>query len=158
MGRILILLILIAGGASAVPPPLSAQAAGCTEPASPPKPQELVVCRFAAAFNRHDLDSLLVLADTAISWLDVVGDSVQIQAHGHEGLRVGLASYFQARPTSRSSLESVRAVGQWVSAWDRVLPDSAKGASAEVALTVYEVRDGKVRRVWYYPATRLVPR
>src|SRR5437899_13002725 len=109
MGRILILLILIAGGAPALPPPLSAQAAGCTEPASPPKPQELVVCRFAAAFNRHDLDSLLVLADTAISWLNGIGDSVQIQAHGREGLRGGLAAYLQARPRSRSSLDRVGA-------------------------------------------------
>ena len=127
--------------------PLSAQA--CS-------PQETVVRQFVDAFNRKDLDGMMALADTGISWLSVIGDSTRLEVHGQAGLRVSMESYFRSLPTSRSTLETVRSMDRWVSAWERATWDAPEGPRTQFALSVYEVEDGRVRRVYYYPAIRVV--
>ncbi len=139
----LIALGTLSGGA-----PLRAQA---------PTPQEAVVRQFVEAFNRKDLDGLLALADTGISWISVIGDSTRVEVHGQPGLRVSLESYFQSFPSASSTLESVRGVNRWVSAWERSTRDTPEGPRIQLSLSVYEVQDGRVRRVYYYPAIRVVP-
>ena len=125
----------------------AAQAPAAAEP-------ERVVRAFVDAFNRHDVPGMLALADTAIVWLSVSGDSVLVETRGHEALGRGMAAYFRQIPTARSTLEAVTALGPWVSARERAEWRAASGPRAQASLSVYEVREGRVRRVWYYPVVR----
>ena len=125
-----------------------------TEIVAAPPGNEAVVAAFVAAYNRHDVDAMLALADTGIVWLSVAGDSVQIETRGAAALRRSLAGYFRSVPTARSVLGQVTSVGPWVTVHERAEWQSSSGPRAQTSVAVYEVRDGRVRRVWYYPVVR----
>ena len=115
---------------------------------------EGVVRTFLAAYNRHDVPAILELVDTGFVWLNLVGDSVHVETRGRDALERGLESYFRSFPTARSTLETVSSLGPWVSARERAHWRTPAGDRSQAALSVYEVRDGRLRRVWYYPAVR----
>lgn len=119
-----------------------------------PGGSEQVVRAFIAAYNRHAVPDLLALADTGIVWLSVEGDSVRVEARGRAALEQSLTGYFRQVPSTRSDVESLSALGPWVSVRERARWQGANGPRTQAALSVYEVRDGLVRRVWYYPAVR----
>jgi hypothetical protein len=124
-------------------------------PAAPaPEPAAQVVAAFVAAYNRHDVPALLALTDSAIVWLTIAGDSVQVETRGHDQLRASLESYFRSVPTTRSAIDGMTTLGPWVSVRERAHWQGASGPRSQAALAVYEVREGRVRRVWYYPAVR----
>ncbi|MGZ8378657.1 MAG: nuclear transport factor 2 family protein [Gemmatirosa sp.] len=113
-----------------------------------------VVRAFVAAFNRHDVPAMLALTDTAIVWLGIAGDSVTIETRGRRALGESMTAYFRSTPGARSTLDAVTTLGPWVSARERAEWQGRTGPRAQSALSVYEVRDGRIRRVWYYPAVR----
>ena len=44
--------------------------------------------------------------------------------------------------------------GSFVAIREHVRWQTETGEKSQAALAVYEVRDGKIRRVWYYPAEK----
>lgn len=115
---------------------------------------ERVVSAYIEAYNRHDIPGMLALADSAVVWLSIVGDSVQLETRGIAELRKGLEDYFTQLPSARSTVEGMMSLGPWVTVRERAHWQTAAGARSQAALAVYEVRDGRIRRVWYYPAVR----
>lgn len=113
-----------------------------------------VVRGYIAAYNAHDIEAVLSFLAPDFVWLSVVGDSVAVEARGREAIRTQLTDYFRSLPSARSELEALTVLGPWVSARERALWVGASGPRAQSSLSVYEVRDGKVRRVWYYPVVR----
>ena len=107
-----------------------------------------------AAYNRHDVPAMLELVDTGFVWLNLVGDSVQVETRGRDALKSGLESYFRSIPTAQSTMETISSLGPWVSVRERAHWRTESGARSQAALSVYEVREGRLRRVWYYPAVR----
>ncbi|MBC7790914.1 MAG: nuclear transport factor 2 family protein [Anaerolineae bacterium] len=115
---------------------------------------ESVVKAFVAAYNRHDVPAMLELVDSSFVWLNLEGDSVQVETRGPDALKRGMESYFRSIPTAQSTLETISSLGPWVSATERAHWRTSSGARSQAALSVYEVREGRVRRVWYYPVVR----
>ena len=146
--------LLAACALAAGAPALHARALDAQAPAAADTTPERVVRAFTDAFNRHDVPGMLALADSAIVWLSVSGDSVLVETRGREALARGMAAYFRSIPTARSTLEAVAALGPWVSARERAEWTAASGPRSQASISVYEVRGGRVRRVWYYPVVR----
>ena len=115
---------------------------------------ERVVRDFVDAYNRHDVSAMLALTDTAVTWLSIIGDSVRVETRGAAALRRSMEGYFRSVPTARSTIEALRVVGPWVTVEERAHWTAAAGPRSQAAVAVYEVRDGRIRRVWYYPAVR----
>ncbi|MFN0178841.1 MAG: nuclear transport factor 2 family protein [Gemmatimonadales bacterium] len=115
---------------------------------------EAVVRGFVQAFNAHNLDALLSFVAPEIVWLSVAGDSVTIEARGVGVLREQMGGYFRQLPSARSELETLTTLGPWVSARERVHWMAASGPRSQASLSVYEIRAGLVRRVWYFPVVR----
>jgi hypothetical protein len=111
-----------------------------------------VVEGFIAAHNEHDVAAMLALAHPDIEWLSVEGDGVRVETRGAEALGEAMRGYFEAVPTARSSVEAMIASGSRVSVRERAHWESASGPQSQTALSVYEVIDGAIRRVWYFPA------
>jgi hypothetical protein len=132
---------------SSVPVVLGASAGEASE-------SERVVLDYLAAYNRHDVPGMLRLADSAIVWLSVVDDSVQVETRGAAALERGLASYFRSIPTARSTFEAMTSLGPWVTVRERAHWEAADGPRSQAAVAVYEVRDARIRRVWYFPVVR----
>jgi ketosteroid isomerase-like protein len=116
---------------------------------------ERTVRAFVEAYNRHDVDALLALADSEVVWLTVSGDTVGIEARGRAALGESLRGYFRSLPSARSTAEALTVLGPWVTVRERAHWLGRDGVSrSQAAISVYEVRAGRVRRVWYYPAVR----
>ena len=112
---------------------------------------EHVVRAFVGAFNVQDLPALLALADSSIAWISVLGDSVAIETRGRAALEASLAAYFRRLPSARSTLEALTVSGPWVTVRERAYWEGSAGPRTQAAVAVYEIRDGRVRRVWYFP-------
>lgn len=123
-------------------------------PPSDEAPAGIVTVRaFVAAFNARDLDGMLALADDAVEWASVDGTKVALETAGKEALRASMTSYFASCPSCRSTLEWVKAAGSRVAALERASWTNAKGeAKSQASLSVYELRDGRIARVYYFPA------
>jgi hypothetical protein len=111
-----------------------------------------VVERFVEAFNRHDVDAMLALAHPEIQWLSVEGEKISVETAGVAALGESMRKYFRSLPSSRSSIEGVVEAGRFVSVRERARWQGKSGERTQSALAVYEVEEGRVRRVWYYPA------
>lgn len=135
----------------------AAQGAGTSAPAAP-TPRDTsaaaVVRAYIAAYSAHDVEKVLTFLAPDFVWLSITADSVAVEARGVDAIRAQLVDYFRSIPTARSTLEDVTALGPWVSARERAHWVSASGPRSQASLSVYEVREGLLRRVWYYPVVR----
>jgi hypothetical protein len=117
-------------------------------------PEKDMLAAYFRAYNAHDLDALMQFIDPEFVWFTVTADKTTTEVTGVEALRKGLASYFKSLPSSRSDAEVLGENGPWISVRETARWQSASGPRAQSSLSVYEVRNGKIRRVWYYPAIR----
>lgn len=111
-----------------------------------------VVERYLAAYNDHDVAAVLELAHPDIQWLSIKGDRVRVETEGAEALGKALRDYFDAVPSARSTIDSKMVSENRVSVRERAHWESEAGPKSQAALSVYEIDDGLVRRVWYFPA------
>ena len=111
-----------------------------------------VVRAYVAAFNVKDLDAMIGQGAPDLEWMSVAGDSVVVGGRGASAFRQLLAGYFREVPSARSELMAVHVTGAWVTTHEQTRwTVSASGVSGQSSVVVYEVRDGLVRRVWFYP-------
>jgi hypothetical protein len=113
-----------------------------------------VVRAYLQAYNAHDIDAVLSFLAPEFVWLSAAGDSLTVEARGSAMVRAQLTDYFRQLPSARSELEALTALGPWVAATERAHWAGSAGPRSQAALSVYEVRGGLIRRVWYYPSVR----
>ena len=132
-------------------------AGACSPPSNPMEADDngplAVVLGQLDAFNRHSAEDLLAWVAPDVAWMNVQEDSVLIEVRGREMLRSFLLTYFEAVPTVRSELEDALVTGDFVAVRERATWTGAEGERSQASLAVFEVRDGLIQRVWYYPVT-----
>jgi len=117
-------------------------------------PEAVTVQAYVGAYNAHDIDAVLRLIHPDFVWLNLDGDEIKVEARGKDAIRAMLTSYFKGLPSARSEIESISTLGPWVSVRERAHWTGKSGPKSQAALSVYEVRDGLLRRVWYYPSVK----
>lgn len=109
-------------------------------------------------FNTRNLDGLLALAHDDVEWLTVTGAEITVETRGKEALRASLTSYFASCPSCRSTVEVYQTLGVYTSTVEHAEWQTRSGETKrQSSLAVYEMADGLVRRVWYYPAVAPEP-
>ncbi|MDX2184619.1 MAG: nuclear transport factor 2 family protein, partial [Gemmatimonadaceae bacterium] len=112
-----------------------------------------VVRDYVAAFNAKDLDAMMRVVAREFVWMSVSGDSLTDVGRGVDAFRQLIAGYFRAVPSARSELRAIDATGPWVTTHERTRWDAAAAdVAGQTSLVVYEVRDGLIRRAWFYPS------
>lgn len=109
------------------------------------------------AFNRHDVDAMRAYWADEIVWYDVAGDKTTVVASGRAEMDAGMLDYFKSFPDARSTLSRLIENGPFVTGVETAHWTSAGKPRAQSSVVVYEIRDAKVRRVWYYPAEKRRP-
>ncbi len=119
-------------------------------------PEAVVVRSALAAYNTRDAAAVTAHYADDIAWFGVGADGKQsVEGEGRAALEKWLAGYFKQFPDVRAELSDFSQTGAHVSFRERVTWTAPDGTTrAQSALGVYEVRDGKVKRAWYFPATR----
>ena len=106
----------------------------------------LVVERLMEAFNAHDVEAMigLVTDDVELYYADENGAFAPASRSATQ-LATDMRAYFAANPSVQSRVEAVVPGPIFVSIRERIV-------GGQSSLGVYEVRQGLVRRVWYFPA------
>lgn len=113
-----------------------------------------IVRALTEAFNKHDADAMRVHWSDDIVWYDVAGDETIVVASGVAAMDAGMRDYFRSFPDARSTLSHLVENGAFVTGVETAHWTSSGAARAQASVVVYEIRDAKVRRVWYYPAEK----
>ncbi len=117
-------------------------------------PSRAAVDRLLQAFNDHDVDAMLAGVTDDIGWYYVQDAAVTVEAEGKQALRKGMTGYFKAIPSARSAFEESMVSGAYVTVRERASWRQQEQDLSQSSLAVYQVRDGLVARVWYYPVER----
>ncbi len=111
-----------------------------------------VVRHFVDAFNEHDIDAMLAHVADDFLWMSVKGGTITIESRGHDQLRSAMSDYFSSIPSARSDLRSVVESGPFVQAIEQAFWESDGVEKSQCSVSVYEIADGKIVNVWYFPA------
>jgi hypothetical protein len=109
---------------------------------------------YVVAYNKKDVDAMLVLVTDDIQWLSVAGDKITVETQGKAKLRESMAAYFKSSPSAKSELEWVEVTASRVAARERAHWQGKSGAKSQASLSVYEFRAGLISRVYYFPAEK----
>lgn len=105
------------------------------------------------AFNRQDVEAMAERVAPDFVWFSVDDDEVRVEARGRAALAEGMRSYFESFPSVRSEAEASVVSGRFAVVRERARwTDESGEERTQVSLGVYEIRNGRIQRVWYYPA------
>jgi hypothetical protein len=98
------------------------------------------------AFNRHDPKAMtsLVSPNFELYYVDEEGVA-DLAVSGPDQLFDEMTAYFETRPAVRSVIADAIDGPVYVSFREQIV-------GGRSSLAVYEIRDGLIRRVWYFPA------
>jgi hypothetical protein len=114
--------------------------------------QEKQVREFVAAFNDRKIDVMLELTSENIQWMIIDGAKISVETDGKVALRESMQRYFKSCPSCKSSLEWIQIAGSRVTAMEQASWSGKDGPKSQRSLSVYEFRDGKISRVYYFAA------
>ena len=106
---------------------------------------------FVDAFNARDLNMMLDFVDDNIQWMSIDGAKISIEVEGKAPLRKYMEGYYQSCKSCRSELVSVQMIGSRVTAMERASWTGKDGPRSQKSMSVYEFRNGKIFRVYYFP-------
>lgn len=117
---------------------------------------EAVVLRaYLDAFNRHEPDAVAALLSPRVKWYSLDADKLVTDGDGREALRTWLTGYFKSLPDVRSDFVTIEQTGAFLSVRERASWTAKDGSRvSQQSHAVYEVRDGLIERVWYFPSVR----
>jgi hypothetical protein len=117
-----------------------------------PSPGVRAVERLMQAYNAHDVSGMAATVTDDVGWYEVEGASMSVEVQGKASLLEGMAAHFRAIPSARSKIEFAEPSGRYVVVRERahwIGPDGS--ARTRSSLSIYEIRDGLVAAVWYFP-------
>ena len=107
-----------------------------------------------AAFNAHDIDAMTAFLAEDVEWLAISGHEITVEASGKSGLAQAMTDYFKNVPSARSEIEGSFVSGSYVVVRERALWKQQGQERSQSSLAVYQLADGLIKRVWYFPVEK----
>jgi hypothetical protein len=125
-------------------------------PAATPAELEGKVKAFVEAYNAHQIETMMALADDTIQWLTVEGTGVAVEANGKDALKLTILQYWSGCASCHSKLRWTQSSATRVVALEEASWTNKDGQEkSQQSLSVYEFRDDKIVRVYYFPAEKV---
>jgi hypothetical protein len=131
---------------------LPACAGGGARPAVSGSSPEAVVRAYVAAFNAHDANAVGRRLAEDLRWLAIDGEQLREEARGRAAMVEWLQGYFQQFPDVRADMRYFSGGQRYVAVYECVSWSAAGAAKLQCAHGTYEVAEGQIQRVWYWPA------
>jgi limonene-1,2-epoxide hydrolase len=124
---------------------------GCASARAPSTSTPLsVVENYLASLNRRDLLALTAYTTVDVEWYSVVeGERIQ-EVAGRDALAKSLTQFFDKYAAARWRVESSETVGGRVAVRERSEWSEGGRAQSRTTLGVYELSDGRIRRITYF--------
>ena len=114
-----------------------------------------IITEHLRAFNAGDVEAMAKMQHPDIQWLSVKGNEIVVEVSGREALSKSMSDYFRTRSQITSRLRDWNVNDPYVSVTEVVNWTGEDGKEKyQSSLTVYELEDNSIRRVWYYPAVK----
>jgi ketosteroid isomerase-like protein len=121
-------------------------------------PEAILLRAYLDACNRLDAETVVALCAENFAWYNVDGDKVVPEVQGRAKLRDWLAGYYKDIPSARSEFLSIEQTGPFLTVRERASWDNKEGKRlSQQAIGIYEIRDGLIQRVWYFPSVKESP-
>jgi len=112
-----------------------------------------IVSAHVDAFNEGDVAGMSKMQHPNIEWLNISGSTMSIQASGRAALAKNMQDYFNSSTRVTGTLKDWSLNGDFVSVTETVRWKAEDGKTkSQNALTVYQLEDNLIRRVWYFPS------
>lgn len=110
-----------------------------------------VVSAFVDGFNQHSPEVMFGLSHNDLLWMYVQDADLAVETKGRESLKKSMVTYFSNYPKVHSTMLNMSANGDYVSGTEKVAWYSGGKHRSQCSSVVYQLRDLKVFRVWYFP-------
>lgn len=118
-------------------------------------PEAIVLRAYLDAGNRLDADAVAALCAENFAWYNVENDKVVPEVQGRAVLHEWLLGYYKKLPSARSEFLSIEQAGPFLTVRERASWNNKEGQRlSQQAIGIYEIRDGLIQRVWYFPSAR----
>lgn len=104
-----------------------------------------IVYDFVESYNRRDVEAMMSLVADDVKWFSIDGASISAETNNSKELREFLVGYFKNCANCRSKISGFNRKGNTVSYFET-------SSSGQTSLAVYEVDEGKIQHVYYFPA------
>lgn len=103
------------------------------------------------AYNKGDVKRLVDNVSDDFKWFYITADTLLLEVSGKENFRKSMEQYFSAGHNSISSIEESAVDGNRISFKEVVHYKNKKGETVSAsAMGIYELKDDKIFRVWYF--------
>lgn len=114
---------------------------------------ETIISEHVRAFNAGDVAAMSKMQHPDIEWLSVTGSEISTEVAGRDALAKNMTTYFKSPTKVTGTLRDWSVNGNYVSVTETASWTAKDGTrKSQSSLTVYQLEDNLIRRVWYYPA------
>ena len=112
-----------------------------------------IITEHVRAFNAGDVEAMAKMQHPNIQWLSVKGNNVSVEVSGRDALSKNMKEYFKSPTKVSGTLKNWNVNAPYVSVTETASWTTKDGVKkSQSSMTVYELEDNLIRRVWYYPA------
>jgi len=112
-----------------------------------------IISEHVRAFNAGDVQAMAKMQHPNIQWLSVKGNNVSVEVSGRDALSRNMTEYFKSPTKVSGTLRGWNVNAPYVSVTETASWTTTDGIKkSQSSMTVYELEDNLIRRVWYYPA------
>lgn len=111
-----------------------------------------IIERYVEAFNQHNVEEMLDLAAEDVAWMSVAGGRLSVATSTRDQLREAMTDYFRNTPGAGTEILSIAESGSFVHTVEEAYWTSDGSEKSRCSMVVYELVEGKVKNVWYFPA------
>lgn len=102
------------------------------------------------AFNKQDTERLVENISDDFKWFYISADTMLLEVEGKEQFREVMESYFETVKGVHSTIDRYVIDGNRISFKETVKWQSRNCERSQSAMGIYEMKDGKIYRVWYF--------
>lgn len=125
----------------------------CAQPAE--QPGHPIIQAYSNAYNEKDIIALKSLMHPDIEWVAIEGNEIEVHVSGKETLATEMESWFENPNLPKGKHRDWSINGDNVAVTEIAYWTTKDGEKkSQSALTVYELENNLVRRVYYFPETK----
>lgn len=109
-----------------------------------------IVEQYLAALNRRDLLMLTAYVAPDVEWYSIIDGKRLQEVAGRVELAQMLTRYFEQHQRTHWMIEQSSLAANFLAVTERSEWDEGDGTRSRTSLCVYELRDGRIRRMTYF--------